>query len=102
MARLETYRDVEAELAATATYRSARSVSLAKRRQDALIRKLDFAEQSDENGQTIRFNHQVVERQLEQVVEFIEQFETLSRAERLSNPSVLHADFSTFGQYGRG
>ena len=101
MASLETYGQVEAELAATAGYDVNNDLSQAKRRVAALRRKLDFAEQSDENGNEIRFNHQIVENQLNQAVAFVQaqSVDTGTEAERLANPDVVHADFAGFGGY---
>lgn len=96
MADLTTYAQVEAELAATAGYDVNESVSEAKRRVAALRRKLDFAEQSDENGRMIRFNQQVVLAQLDQALAFVRANEDRSETQRIQNPTVLHADFSTF------
>lgn len=101
MADLTTYAQVEAELAATASYRSNKSVSEAKRRLDALTRKLDFAEQSDENGRMIRFNFKQVENQISAVEFYVRNNEELTDAERLANPDVIHSDFSTFGGYSQ-
>lgn len=95
MADLTTYANVEAELAATASYAANGSVAEAKRRASALTRKLDFAEQSDEEGREIRFNHKVILAQLESVQAFIRVMRDPTEAERLSNPNVVHADFST-------
>jgi len=97
MADLTTYANVESELAATAGYDVDDDLSQAKRRVAALRRKLDFAESSDENGTKIEFNHAIVEKQLSQVLMFheIKKKETLSDAEDLANPSVVHSDFST-------
>ena len=101
MADLTTYTNVEAELAETAGYDDGGDLSMAIRRRAALRRKLDFAEQSDENGREIRFNHQIVESQLNQVGAYIQSRanDIASDAERLANPNVLHADFSGFGGY---
>jgi len=99
MADLTTYAQVEAELAATAAYDANDSVSEANRRVAALRRKLDFAESSDENGRAITFNHQVVLAQIDQALAFIRANPT--EAQRLANPDVVHADFSTFGRYAQ-
>lgn len=99
MADLSTYALVEAELAATAGYDVNDSLSEAKRRVAALRRKLDFAEQSDESGREIRFNHDVVLKQLEQAIAYVRANVELTEEQRLANPSVIHADFSTFGGY---
>lgn len=100
MATLTTYAQVEAELAATASYDVNNSVSEAQRRAAALRRKLDFAEQSDEEGRKIRFNHEIVQSQLRDAVAYVRDQQIQTDAEKLKNPVVVHADFSTFGQYG--
>jgi hypothetical protein len=101
MATLQTYSQVEDELSQTAGYRSSSDLSLAHRREAALTRKLDFAEQSDENGRMIRFNQQVVESQLNQVQSHIKVVleNSTTNASRIDNPTVLHTDFSGFGGY---
>ena len=99
MVSLVTYVEVEAELAATAAYDVTTDVSLAQRRVAALRRKLDFAEASDENGRKVEFNHIVVQKQLDQVVEWVRNNAVLSDAAKLNDPSVIHADFSMFRSY---
>lgn len=96
----DTPAEVDAELGATADYATTRDVAKAKRRHAALTRKLDFAASSARDGQSLQFMQQVIERQLDKVESFIESLETLTESQRLANPSVLHADFSGFGQYG--
>jgi hypothetical protein len=100
MADLTTYDQVEAELAATAGYDVDYDVSLAKRRVAALRRKLDFAQQSAQGGQMVAFQMQIIENQLNQVLTWVRANDTPSDAQRLKNPSVTHADFSTFRGYG--
>ena len=102
MLPLETYSQVETALAATAAYDVSGDVESAKIRVAALRRKLDFAEQSDENGKLIRFNHEVVQNQLDQALSYIRNVAIQSPADLLANPSVIHADFSGMNQYDGG
>jgi hypothetical protein len=101
MADLTTYTQVEAELAATAGYDATNDTTLAKRRVAALRRKMDFAEASDENGRKIQFNFSVVESQLATALEWIKraEFDSMAESAKISDPNVLHADFSNFGRY---
>ncbi len=99
---LETPQQVEAELAATADYDVANDVGKAKRRVAALRRKLDFAAMSSEDGRSVQFQLQITENQLRQALAFVQANDSQSEAQRLANPNVTHADFSTFGQYAGG
>jgi hypothetical protein len=99
MADLTTYAGVDAELAATATYDVDYDVSLAKRRVSALRRKLDFASQSSQSGNQVAFQMQIVQDQLNQVLAWLQANGDPSNAQLLKNPSVVHADFSTFRGY---
>jgi len=96
---LTTISGIETVLAATAGYDVDGDVDLAKRRVAALRRKLDFAESSGRDGTDYRFNHQVIERQLRQALEYVAANQPLTEAQRKANPSVLHADFSATGKY---
>lgn len=93
MTILETYTQVEAELAETAAYDG--NVTLAQRRLAALRRKIDFAETSDQNGAVVTFNHEVVERQIAKLEDFL----AANAPDTLDNASVIHTDFATFGGY---
>lgn len=99
MADLTTLAGIEAELAATADYDVERDVSKAKRRVAALRRKLDFPQSTGRGEQNIAFTMQTIENQLQQAIAFVAGNETLTDAQRLANPSVTHADFSTFRGY---
>jgi len=92
---LVTYEDVDAELAATASYAADGDVSLAKRRVTALLRKLDFAQQSANSGQMVAFQMQVIQTQLDQCRAFLRMNDTPSDNAKLTNPSVVHYDQST-------
>lgn len=102
MADLTTPANVETELAATCDYDVERDVAKAKRRVAALRRKLDFASSSSRDGQSLAFQQQIIQEQLNQALAFVVANETTTEAQRLANPSVLHADFSTFGPYSAG
>lgn len=91
---LTTFEEVDAELAATAGYDVDGEVSLAKRRVAALRRKLDFAMSSGRDGQTVAFQQQIIQDQLNQALAFIRANDEPSDATLLRNPSMTHADFS--------
>ena len=93
---LSTPTLIEAVLAATADYDVEYDISKAKRRVAALRRKLDFPMSSGQGDQQMAFQMQVIENQLNQALAFVRANETPSDAQRLANPSVTHADFSTF------
>jgi len=99
MATLNTFAQVDAELAATADYDVENDVSKAKRRVAALRRKLDFVSSSTRDGQTLAFQQREISRQLQQAIAFVRSNQTTSEAQRLANPDVTHADFSTFRGY---
>ena len=99
MADLTTLAGIEAELAATADYDVEIDVSKAKRRVAALRRKLDFPQSSGRGEQNIAFAMQAIENQLQQVLAWTAATDTPSEAQRLANPDVVHADFSTFRRY---
>jgi len=99
MADLTILTGIEAELAATADYDVALDVSKAKRRVAALRRKLDFPQSSGRGEQNVAFAMQATENQLQQVLAWIAANDTPSEAQRLANPDVVHADFSTFRGY---
>ena len=100
MADLTLYSEVDAELAATAGYDVEGDVALAKRRVAALRRKLDFAANSGRDGQTVGYQQQIIQEQLNQALAFIRASESPTEAQLLRNPDVTHADFSNLR--GRG
>lgn len=102
MADLTTIAQVEAELGATADYDVENDVAKAKRRVAALRRKLDFPSTMGRDQQSMQFAMQVIENQLNQALQFVQASVVPSEAQRLANPSVVHADFSTFRGYGAG
>jgi len=90
---------IEAVLADTADYAVERDVDKAKRRATAYERKLDFASFSARDTEQLRFDMAVIQSQLAKIYSWIESNESTTDAQRLANPDVTHADFSTFGQY---
>ncbi len=102
MADLSTPSLVDAELAATCDYDTTLSLDKARRRVAALRRKLDFAVSSARDGMSLQFQQQIIQDQLNQALAFVRANETPTSAQLLANPSVLHADFGTFGQYTEG
>jgi len=102
MADLTTIAGIEAELAATADYDVEIDVSKAKRRVAALRRKLDFPASMGRDQQSMQFSMQAIENQIAQALAFVQANQALSESQRLANPSVLHADFSTFRGYSSG
>lgn len=99
MADLTSLAGIEAELVDTADYDVALDVSKAKRRVAALRRKLDFPQSTGRGEQNVAFAMQAIENQLQQVLAWIAANDTPSEAQRLTNPDVVHADFSTFRGY---
>ena len=99
MADLSSIAGIESELAETADYDVALDLSKAKRRVAALRRKLDFPQSTGRGEQNIAFAMQAFENQLQQVLAFIAVNDTPGEAQRLANPDVVHADFSTCRGY---
>src|SRR5688572_216524 len=102
MADLTIIAGIEAELAATADYDVENDVGKAKRRVAALRRKLDFPSSMGRDQQSMQFAAQTIENQLNQALQFVQASVSPSDAQRLANPSVVHADFSTFRGYSQG
>ncbi len=102
MADLTTLAGIEAELAATADYDVTLDIPKAKRRVAALRRKLDFPQSTGRGEQNIAFAMQAIENQLQQALAFVAANDTPTEAQRLANPDVVHADFSTFRGYSCG
>ncbi len=65
----------------------------------ALRRKLDFPQSSGRGEQNVAFAIQAIENQFQQVLAWIAANDTPSEAQRLANPDVVHADFSTCRGY---
>jgi len=99
MADLTTVAGIEAELAATADYDVENDFSKAKRRVAALRRKLDLPQATGRGEQNVAFYLQATENQLQQALSFVAANRTPTDAQLQANPSVLHADFSTFRGY---
>jgi len=102
MADLTTIAGIEAELVATADYDVENDVAKARRRVPALRCKLQYPSSMGRDQQSMQFAVQTIENQLAQVLAFIQANQPISEGQRLANPSVLHADFSTFRGYGPG
>lgn len=102
MADLTTIEGIEAELAVTADYHFPVDIAKANRRIAALRRKLDFPMSMARDQQSLQFAMQAIENQIAKTEAFVQANQTLSDAQRLANPSVLHADFSTFRGYSSG
>lgn len=102
MATLDTPQQIEAELAATADYDVEIDVAKAKRHVVALRSKLRFPSSTGRGEQNMAFTMQTIENQLQQVLNWLAVNMPQTDAQRLNNPSVLHADFSTFRGYGSG
>lgn len=97
---LITPEDIERELALTAGYDVNSDVDQAKRRVIALRRKLDLPmSAANESQESVTLAMQTIENQLQQVLNWLAVNNTQSAAQRLNNPSVVHADFSTFRGY---
>jgi hypothetical protein len=99
MADLTTIAQVEAELAATADYDVSNDVEKAKRRVAALRRKLDFPSEFERDALRARFALDVIERETNKALAFVQANVTPTEAQRLANPNVLHADFSGTSRY---
>lgn len=100
MATLDTLAQVDAELAATSGYDVEGDVSKAIRHAAALRRRLHFAQSSGRGKMNMAFFMQAIQDQLQQCLAWINANNTSQTdAQRLANPSVTHADFSTFRGY---
>jgi len=100
MATLNTFAQVDAELAATADYDIENDISKAKRRVAALRRKLDFVSSSTRDSQTMQFQQSEIRRQLQSAIDFVRGNQATTESQRLANPNVVHADFSQFRSNG--
>jgi hypothetical protein len=100
MADLTTPEQIDAELAATADYLVTKDVEKAKRRAAALERKLDFPEIFGLDGDSTKFALQHTKQLRDEAIAFVRANETRTDADRINNPDVIHADFSTFRGYG--
>lgn len=99
MAELTNPNEIDAELAITADYDVCYDADKARRRVAALRRKLDFPQASGFEGYSMQFAMQAIENQLQQALAWLSANDTPSDARLLRNPSVTHADFSTFRGY---
>ncbi len=96
MAVLNTYADVDAELAATADYDVAGDIDKAQRRISALRRKLDFAQQAAQSGSNMAFALQITQDELKAAMSWLKaNGPPPSDQQKCRNPSVTHYDQST-------
>jgi len=97
---LTTITGIEAVLAATSDYDTTRDAAKARRYVAAIRRRLHMAASSGRDGQTLQFNVQVLESELRAALAWLRANDSPTEQQRLNNPSVTHADFTTFR--GRG
>jgi hypothetical protein len=96
MATLNTFAEVDAELAATADYDVAVDIDKAQRRVAALRRKLDFAQQAAQSGSNMAFALQITQDELKSARAWLTaNGAPPSDQQKLRNPSVTHYDQST-------
>lgn len=102
MTDLSTPDLVDAELAATVSYDVDNDASLCRRYIAAARRKLHFSQSASRGGQSFTDNLQILHQELERAVRWLEVNDTSAptEAQRLNNPTVTHADFSNFHNYG--
>ena len=99
MAALVTPADIEDELALTADYDVTDDADKARRRVVALRRKLDLPQSANKDQESVELAMQTIERQLQQAINWLAANTDTSDTQQLRNPSVVHADFSTFRGY---
>ena len=99
MPSFTTFDDAQAELVATCDYDVEGDVAKAKRFVAAARAMLFFASSSGQAGATQAFDMQRIEGQLKQALAFVDANGSPTEAQQLANPSVTHADFSTFRGY---
>lgn len=96
---LITAADIDNELALTADYDVADDVDKARRRVTALRRKLDLPQQAGKDQESVTLAMMTIERQLQSALNWIAANTDPSECQKLRNPDVVHADFSTFRGY---
>lgn len=96
---LTTVAGIETVLAATSDYDTTRDAAKARRHIAALRRRLHFAASSGRDGQSLSFNVQVLREELKSALAWLAANEDRTEAQRLANPQMTHADFSTFRGY---
>lgn len=92
-----TYVD---EYDATCGYDTEFDVSKCKRFIVAVRGMLRFASTSSRDGVSMEHDPEVLRKELDRALAWLAANQTLTEAQRLTNPDVVHADFSGFGQYG--
>lgn len=96
---LTTISGIETVLAATSDYDTAADTSKCERHIAALRRRLHYAASSGRDGQSVTFNVQVIQAELRAAQAWLAANRDRTEAQRLDNPTVTHADFSTFRGY---
>lgn len=99
MPTFTTFDEAQAELLATCDYDVEGDVAKAKRFVAAARAMLFFTSSSGQDGATQSFDMERIENMLRQALAFVAANATPSEAQQLANPSVTHADFSTFRGY---
>lgn len=95
-----TIAGIDAIIADTGAYDQTGSSEDAWRRIRAIRQKIHLTPQSSgRDGMQITFAIQVLKDEEQQVLAWINANSTPTDAQRLNNPSVTHADFSTFREY---
>lgn len=97
---LFTPAEIDNELALTADFEATEDVDKARRRLTALTRKLDLPEMASKDQESVRLAVLEIHAQQQFVRNWIVANSDPSDAQKLRNPSVVHADFSTFRGYG--
>ncbi len=93
---LITPEDIELELALTASYDIDGDLAMARRRVIALRRKLDLPHVvQNESQEHVELEMNIINGQLQQALNWIR----ANGPANANNPSVVHADFSTFRGY---
>jgi hypothetical protein len=103
MADLTTPEGIKAEILATIGYDVDDDLDLAKRFAKAVRAQiLTLAQSASSGDDSYALAIAAAERQFEQALSFVAAKSSQSEADRLANPSVIHADFSGTGKYAGG
>jgi hypothetical protein len=100
MPAFTTFAEAQAELIATADYDVEADVAKAKRYVAAARALITFNSLGTRDGTTLQFDMQQIANLMNQAIAYVAANSTPSEAQRLANPSVVHADWSGFGNYG--
>jgi hypothetical protein len=100
MPAFTNFAEAQAELIDTADYDVTYSVDKAQRFVAAARAMLTFSSLAMRDGTSLQFDMVRLENQMNQALRFLEIYGSPTEANRLRNPAVTHADFSTFGNYG--